>query len=70
MKTTFSYFPGMFEIPAPVKYYFKKTKSKILWNINFIRMLTTFVFFYIIPNFDPERKVKKIGNNKWTEDTS
>ena len=24
MKKTFSYFPGMFENPAPVKYYFKK----------------------------------------------
>ena len=30
---TFSYFPGMFENPAPAKYYFIKTKSKILWSI-------------------------------------
>ena len=27
MKTTFSYFSGMFENPGPAKYYFKKTKS-------------------------------------------
>ena len=28
----------MFEIPAPAKYYFLKTKSKILWNTNFLQM--------------------------------
>ena len=28
MKTTFWYFPGMFENPAPAKYYLKKTKAK------------------------------------------
>ena len=33
MKTTFSYFPGMFENPAPAKYH----ESKI-WNINYIRI--------------------------------
>ena len=38
MKTTFSYFPGMYENPAPAKYYLKKTKLKIFWNINYIRM--------------------------------
>ena len=32
MKTTFSLFPGMFENPAPEKYYLTKTKAKILWN--------------------------------------
>ena len=37
MKTTFSYYPGMFENPAPVKYYLIK-KSISLWNINYIRM--------------------------------
>ena len=36
MKTTFSYFPGMFENPTPAKII--KKKSKILWNINYIRM--------------------------------
>ena len=36
MKTTFSYYPGMFENPAPAKIILKK--SKILWNINYIRM--------------------------------
>jgi len=30
MKTTFSYFPGMFENPAPLKYYFKKSKNDLL----------------------------------------
>ena len=28
MKTTFSYFPGMFENPAPAKYYLKKLNQK------------------------------------------
>ena len=28
MKTTFSYFPGMYENPAPAKYYFKKQNQK------------------------------------------
>jgi len=28
MKTTFSYFPGMFENPAPAKYYLKKQNQK------------------------------------------
>ena len=28
MKTTFSYFPGMFENPAPAKYYFQKNKIR------------------------------------------
>ena len=28
MKTTFSYFPGMVENPAPVKYYSKKNEIK------------------------------------------
>ena len=28
MKTTFSYFPGMFENKLQAKYYFKKVKSK------------------------------------------
>ena len=28
MKTTFSYFPGMFENPAQAKYYFKKQNQK------------------------------------------
>ena len=28
MKTTFSYFPGMYENPAPAKYYFKKNNQK------------------------------------------
>ena len=37
MKTTFSCFPGMFENPASAKYYFKITRSKIFWNINYIR---------------------------------
>ena len=36
MKTTFSCFPVMFKNPAPAKYFLKK--SKILWNINFIRI--------------------------------
>ena len=30
MKTTFSYFPGMFENPAPTKYYLKKSKNDLL----------------------------------------
>ena len=38
MNTTFSYFPGMFENPTQAKIVKKKTKSKILWNINYIRM--------------------------------
>ena len=38
MKTTFSYFPGMLENPVPAKIIFKKNKSKILLNINYIRM--------------------------------
>ena len=38
MKTTFSYFPGMFEDQAPVKDYFKKSKSELLCNINYIQM--------------------------------
>ena len=33
MKTTFSYFPGMFENPEPAK--ILKKKSKLLWNINY-----------------------------------
>ena len=28
MKTTFSYFPGMFENPAPVKFNLKKQNKK------------------------------------------
>ena len=32
MKTTFSYFPGMFENTAPVV----KTKSKMIWNIKIV----------------------------------
>jgi len=28
MKTTFSYFPGMFVNPAPAKYYLKKKNQK------------------------------------------
>ena len=28
MKTTFSFFPGMFENPAKKKYYFKKQNQK------------------------------------------
>ena len=49
MKTTFPYFPGMFENPAPARYYFKKTISKILWNINYIRTnkQTSKVYIYI-----------------------
>ena len=39
MKTTFSYFPGIFENPAPAQYYFKKPNSEILWNTNFIRRM-------------------------------
>ena len=27
MKTLFSYFPGMFENPAPAKYYLKKSQK-------------------------------------------
>ena len=38
MKTTFSYFPGMFENPAPGKYNFKKQNQKYYKNINYIRM--------------------------------
>ena len=38
MKTTFSYFQEMFENPVPVNYYFLKTISTILWNINLIWM--------------------------------
>ena len=34
MKPTFSYFPGMFENPAPAKYYFKKQ------NQNYCEILT------------------------------
>ncbi len=30
MKTTFSYFPGMFENPAPAKYYLKRKYHEIL----------------------------------------
>ena len=37
MKTTFPYLPGIFKNPGPVKFYLKKTKSKIL-NINYIQM--------------------------------
>ena len=48
MKTTFSYFPGMFENPAPAKYYFKKTKSKILWNINYIRTRRKIIYDYYL----------------------
>ena len=48
MKTTFSYFPGMFEIPALAKYYLKKTKSKIVWNINFIRMCRKIIDDYCL----------------------
>ena len=29
-KTTFSYFPGMFENPAPANYYFKKKIKNIM----------------------------------------
>ena len=36
MKTTLSYFSGMFENPAPAEIVLKK--SKILWNINYIQM--------------------------------
>ena len=42
MKTTFSYLSGMFENPAPAEKLSDKrninlkTKTKILWNINFI----------------------------------
>ena len=35
MKTTFSHFPGMFEKPAPAKYYLKKLKYyELLTNTN------------------------------------
>ena len=34
MKTTFSYFPGMFEFSSASEILFKK----ILWNMNYIRM--------------------------------
>jgi len=37
MKTTFSYFPGMFENLSQAKYYFLKTKSKILYSFNYMR---------------------------------
>ena len=37
-KTFFLYFPGMFENQAPVKKNNFETKSKLLWNINYIRM--------------------------------
>ena len=30
MKTTFSYFPGMFQNPVPAKYYLKKQNKKIV----------------------------------------
>ena len=30
MKTTFSYFPGMFENPAPAKCYLKKQNRKYI----------------------------------------
>ena len=33
MKTTFSYFPGMVENPAPVKYYSKKKRNKKYYKI-------------------------------------
>ena len=36
MKTTFSYFPGMYENPAPAKYYFKKQ------NQNYYEILTIY----------------------------
>ena len=36
MKTTFLYFPGMFENPASAKYYFKKQ------NINYYEILTLY----------------------------
>ena len=48
MKTTFSYFPGMFENPAPAKYHLKKTKSKILSNINYIRMRRKIIDDYLL----------------------
>ena len=36
MKTTLSFFPGLLENTMPAKYHSKKTKSKILWNIDSI----------------------------------
>ena len=36
MKTTFSHFLGLFENSALAEYYLKK--SKILWNINYLRI--------------------------------
>ena len=33
MKTTFSYFPGMFENPAPAKYYLKKKQNQKYYEI-------------------------------------
>ena len=38
MKTTFSYFPEMFENKLKAKYYFKKSNQNILWKINYILM--------------------------------
>ena len=60
MKTTFSYFPGMFENPAPEKYYFIKTKSKTFWNINYIRIRRKIIDDYRLLYLSDLLKIKLI----------
>jgi len=53
MKTTFSYFPGMFENPTPAKIIFKKIK-------NIIIIISFFANTPIKYNYP------KLENNKWS----
>ena len=40
MKTTFSYFPGMFKNPAPAKYYLKKQNNEIITLYEFVEKVS------------------------------
>ena len=50
MKTTFSYFPGMFENPAPAKYYLKKQNQNYLYGRHVIWYETSLTIYSDIKN--------------------
>ena len=68
-KTTFSYFPGVFENPAQTKYYLKKTKSTDKSKINSDQESLFFaVSLYPISFFanTPIKAYKNYGIDSWT----
>ena len=64
MKKTFSYFPGMFENPAPAKYYFLKNQKKILWNMNYISMRRKIIDDYYFLLIDATDRSKISSDQK------